>query len=142
MSKHEIRSQTPEHPYAVSSLSDGISEKLLYPDYLDPLFEKGDVTVYIDPKYKTNGTGRVEGIDYISSETFVKEHGWEKFQYACKLSEEIANTDSAGYFQELLRELTGKDLRLVHMLTGIGTTDNRFYYHQIFGVVSTQQAPV
>lgn len=142
MSKPELPSTASELPYATQNRIESIPKALLYPHYENPIFRHTDRTVYLDPGYKiAEEEERLANVNYVSAEFLFSQSGRENWGFADNLARELAAEGSPEYFEDMLKTLLQQDnIRLVHLITGVGTSQNTFYPSQTFGYVVPQES--
>ncbi len=124
-----------ERIIAVRQTDEPIPFSLREPHYTDHRFSHPQ-TIFLGGNYETHkrySLDVVDGAIYDYSDRFVQWYGYDK----CKEAKEeannlVGNNDSAKFFEQYLRILTGDaDLKLVHILSGVNLTNG--YPYLIFG---------
>lgn len=130
-----LSSETSDLLYATHDRTRAIPRNILYPKLDDPIFRNTARTVYLDSKYKiTDEVELLEDVDYVTGEMLFKD--WEKWIFADNLAREIALEGSPEYFEDMLKTLLADDsIRIVHMITGLGTDKSPDYPSQTFGYI-------
>ena len=122
-----------------------IPENLLYPHYTDRRFTgatSDGLTVFLASGRQItqrHGIPAVDGAYYDHSDRLIGAFG-NRYEAACKKAEEaVGDNNTAGYFEQILRELHGKpDLEIVHILAGVGGDG---YSYRIFGYIIPSKMP-